>query len=377
MNQPQLLDGRYRIVKKLNEGGFGVTYLACDTRRPGEPLCVAKELRHEHQSNPKVIQLFHQEAEILERLGRHNQIPQLLAAFHQSNRLYLVQEYIDGATVYDELTSPLGKLKKTEKEVVALLRDVLTALKFVHQNQVVHRDIKPANLMRRRRDGKIMLIDFGAVKALAKSQIDTHGQMTTVSIGSPGYSPFEQLSQANPCPASDIYALGITAIEALTGLHPTELGTDPETLEIVWQDRTQVTPGFAALLTQMVHFHYARRFRNAEEALEELERTISTSAQDAVALHTIPPPVTSAHLPPVDFKPRRDVLKFLGFSAAGMLVALGSQQLLRERATSERAQSDPTLPDADGSSSSADLTAVSDSVEPSPSAQSGAGSPET
>ncbi|MEL7226310.1 MAG: protein kinase, partial [Cyanobacteria bacterium J06576_12] len=160
MSQPKLLDSRYRVTQKLSEGGFGVTYLAQDTRRPGGPLCVAKELRHEHQNNPKIIQLFHQEAEMLERLGCHDQIPQLLASFYEANRLYLVQEYIDGITVYDELLSPSGKRLKTEAEVVALLRDVLVALAFVHRHQVVHRDIKPANLMRRKRDGKIMLIDF-------------------------------------------------------------------------------------------------------------------------------------------------------------------------------------------------------------------------
>ncbi|MEO1792161.1 MAG: bifunctional serine/threonine-protein kinase/formylglycine-generating enzyme family protein [Cyanobacteria bacterium J06629_19] len=347
MSQPKLLDSRYRVTQKLSEGGFGVTYLAQDTRRPGEPLCVAKELRHEHQNNPKIIQLFHQEAEMLERLGCHDQIPQLLASFYEANRLYLVQEYIDGITVYDELLSPSGKRLKTEAEVVALLRDVLLALAFVHRHQVVHRDIKPANLMRRKRDGKIMLIDFGAVKALTHSQIQANGQLTTtVSIGSPGYSPHEQIFQGNPRPASDIYALGITAIEALTGVHPTELWTDPNTAELVWTDSAHFSPSLTAFLTQMVRHHFSRRFQDANAALKALE-IISPAA--APSVDPTKPPIQLLDPSPSEPSPslaltkvvgngvgdaplnrsRRDLLRFLGFSAAGMVITLGGQQLLR------------------------------------------------
>ena len=288
-----LLANRYEIVKKLSEGGFGVTYLARDIQRPSHPECVVKELHSFHYNKPDVLRLFQQEAQVLESLGEHDQIPRLLASFQENNRFYLVQEYIEGVTLRDELNPKnLPKQSKPEAYVLEFLRDTLTVLKFVHQQGVVHRDIKPENLMRRQRDGKIMLIDFGAVKELTQSQIKAPGRITaTVSIGTAGYSPFEQMQQGNPRPASDLYALGMTAIEALTGKAPSSLLLDPDTNKVIWRNSVKVSKYLGALLDQMVHPHYQRRFRDAGVVLQALAQIPGISASKTPSPQPISEPV--------------------------------------------------------------------------------------
>jgi serine/threonine protein kinase len=152
----KVLDGRYKLIKKLGAGGFGHTYMARDMRRPGSPLCVVKHLKPastDAEFIREARRLFNTEAEVLEKLGRHDQIPQLLAYFEENQQFFLVQEYIEGTPLNQEwkaepapdqpLSEPLPQKKITEAEAIALLKDVLGILEFVHAEGVVHRDIKP------------------------------------------------------------------------------------------------------------------------------------------------------------------------------------------------------------------------------------------
>ena len=188
------LRNHYCIIKSLGKGGFGDTYLAQDEDLPGKPKCVVKHLRPK-SSNPGILPiaqtLFEREANTLDKLGKyHQQIPQLLAHFQEEGEFYLVQEYIDGEDISKEL---IPNKKSSESYTVKLLKDILEVLAFVHQENVIHRDIKPQNLMRRRQDGKIVLIDFGAVKEISTLVINAAGQTTvTVAVGTPGYMPSEQ-----------------------------------------------------------------------------------------------------------------------------------------------------------------------------------------
>jgi serine/threonine protein kinase len=179
------LVGRYEILQQLGGGGFAITFLARDHLQPSKPLCVVKQLRP-HHTDPHVVEFFEKEAAILERLGKqHPQIPQLLAHFSENQNLYIVQEYIEGQDLSKEIV--LGK-RLSEGYVTKLLQEVLEVLSFVHQQDVIHRDIKPQNLMRRHQDGKIFLIDFGAVKELASLMINAQGQLvSSLVIGTPGY----------------------------------------------------------------------------------------------------------------------------------------------------------------------------------------------
>jgi serine/threonine-protein kinase len=270
----KLLDHRYQVIRVLAMGGFGQTYIAQDTRRPGNPLCVVKHLKPGTDSRvfDTAKRLFNSEAETLEKLGNHDQIPRLLAYFDENQEFYLVQEYIEGHTLAEELIP--GK-RWSESQVIQLLQEVLEILEFVHRQGVIHRDIKPDNIIRRASDNKLVLVDFGAVKQLRTQLVAVGGQASaTVVIGTPGYMPTEQ-GQGKPRPNSDIYSLGIIAIQALTGLQATELQEDPETGEIIWRHSTTVKHRLAAVLTKMVRYHFKDRYLNATEALQACKEAIN------------------------------------------------------------------------------------------------------
>jgi serine/threonine-protein kinase len=282
-----LLASHYQILKHLGGGGFGQTFLAQDTHLPGNPLCVVKQFQP-RVSDPTTLEtakrLFDREAQTLYRLGDHDQIPRLLAHFEQEDEFYLVQEFIDGQPLDQEFAN---RDKLDEASVRVLLRDTLQVLAFVHKQHVIHRDIKPANLIRRRRDGKIVLIDFGAVKEVSTQAAYSHGQTSiTVAIGSPGYMPSEQQA-FKPHFSSDIYAVGMVCLQALTGLNPRALAHDSQTGEYccaVLGDRISVSPSFAAILDKMVRYDYRQRYRDATEALQALEQLLKPEHSDTTIL---------------------------------------------------------------------------------------------
>lgn len=269
----QLVGGHYEVTARLGGGGFGETYLAKDLHLPDRPMRVIKRLCPRIQE-ASVLQLsrrlFETEAKVLYRLGTHPQIPQLFAHFEELSEFYLVQEYIDGKDLSYELLS--GKIWE-QFTVVDLLQNLLTVLSFVHQHNVIHRDIKPENIIRRR-DGQLFLIDFGIVKQIATPTMLLSGQSVeqsgyTVGIGTPGYMPSEQ-AHGEPKFASDLYAIGIIGIQALTGISPSHLEKD-DNLEILWRKSApKVYPEFADILAQMVRFDFRQRYPNANAAYESL-----------------------------------------------------------------------------------------------------------
>jgi eukaryotic-like serine/threonine-protein kinase len=266
------LSARYRVVEMLGSGGFGHTYVAEDTQRPGHPCCVLKHLSFA-STNPTLLQqarrMFLAEAETLERLGKHDQIPQLLAYFEEDQEFYLVQELIRGHSLRDEL--PDGCQWSTER-VTELLQDVLGILTFVHAEGVIHRDIKPDNLIRRASDQKLVLIDFGAVKnieqTIAKSLEDP--DQYSVPVFTSGYGASEQCL-GQPQFSSDIYALGMIGIQALTGIRPSQLEHDWQTGELVWREYTQVNGPLIEVLQTMTRYLFTQRYPSATAALQALQ----------------------------------------------------------------------------------------------------------
>ncbi|WP_138499092.1 serine/threonine-protein kinase [Nostoc sp. PA-18-2419] len=268
----KILDGRYEVISKLGEGGFGATYLAIDRKLPDKDQCVVKHFSPKATDTNTLSharRLFENEAKVLNRLGNHDRIPRLLAHFEEDQNFYLVQEFIPG---YD-LSREINRHKQwSQEKVIVLLEDILEALEFLHQHHVIHRDIKPSNLMRRQQDEKIVLIDFGAVKQISSPAINTQGQMTaTVVVGTPGYIPSEQ-SQGQPRLCSDIYAVGIIAIEALTNLNPMQLPRDNLTGEIIWHQQAQVSQQFAEIIEKMVKYDFRQRYQSATEVLQALQQ---------------------------------------------------------------------------------------------------------
>ncbi|MEH1919735.1 CHASE2 domain-containing serine/threonine-protein kinase [Nostoc sp.] len=266
-----LLSGRYKISQTLGAGGFGRTYLAQDTQRPGNPICVVKKLMPARQDT-RFLQvarrLFNSEAEILESLGKHHQIPELLAYFEDNQEFYLIQQYIEGHTLSEEL--PPVQNVQNESFVMEMLKEVLEVLEFVHQHRVIHRDIKPTNIIRCAEDNRLVLIDFGAVKLMQPSS-NEQTELATVAIGTRGYAPPEQFA-GHPRLCSDIYALGMIAIQAITGIPPQELHPDPETGNVMWRQTVQVSEGLAAILDKMVCYHFSDRYQSAAEVLQDLKR---------------------------------------------------------------------------------------------------------
>ncbi len=281
-----LLRDRYRIIKILGAGGFGETYLAEDTLRPGNPTCVVKQLKI-IGDNPKAHQLaqrlFESEATVLGRLGEHSQIPRLLAYFEVQQAFYLVQEMVEG-DLLRELISRDRPL--SQKAVVGLLRDLLPVISFVHANGVIHRDIKPSNIIRRQADGRYVLIDFGAVKTISTQMIaaDTSSFDTpitsTVGIGTQGYMPSEQ-SAGMPTVRSDLYALGVSAIEALTGKPPHAFKRS-DSGEIIWSHTLeQISPTLTQIIDKMVRYDFNQRYPCAQDVLNDLAQLDHDQLSDA------------------------------------------------------------------------------------------------
>ena len=271
MQSGQILRNHYKIIKSLGTGGFGDTYLAQDLDLPGNPKCVVKHLKPK-SLDPIVLsiarKLFEREAETLYKLGRDSdQIPRLFAHFQEGREFYLVQEYIEGQDISRELTP--GK-KLSESETIALVKGILEALTVAHHNNIIHRDIKPQNLMRRRSDNQIVLIDFGAVKEISVLTTNQKGATTlTVAVGTLGYMPSEQ-NCGKPKLSSDIYAVGMVGIKALTGKDPESFPTDQNTGNIIWRNEAQVSKYLADILDKMVHQYFPQRYDNATEALKAL-----------------------------------------------------------------------------------------------------------
>ncbi len=274
---PLILDGRYLPSRLLGQGGFGAAFLACDRRSPTLRKCVVKLFQPSSDLSPSQLEtaqkLFEKEAVVLDELGnQHPQIPNLLAYFPlessgwQSSQtqqfFYIVQDYIDGQDLEAELAME-GQF--SEEKVREVLEEILKVLQFVHDQDVIHRDIKPSNIMRDRQ-GRLYLLDFGAVKQVTQ-QANNLGKST--GIFSMGYAPPEQMRGHDVFPSTDLYALAVTCIVLLTGKDPKEL-YDSHNGRWNWKDKTQVSDSLADILDKMLQSTPSDRFGSAEQVLKLL-----------------------------------------------------------------------------------------------------------
>ena len=270
----QVLRNRYKIISQIGKGIDHKTYLALDLELPGSPKRVVKSisLTEKEFKDTELLthaqKLFYGEAKSLSML-QHQQIPKIYDYFvEEKQKQYIVQEYIEGHGLNQEIQP---NLIWSEQKTIHFLKDILAILVFVHENKVIHRDIKPSNIMRRE-NGELVLIDFGSVKLPPIWQLENKEKKTYTNTGTPGYVPSEQ-SQGTPKLASDIYAVGIIAIQALTGLKAKEIfdNRDSETNEIIWCNKIKVSKKLVNIINKMVRYDYRQRYQKAKEVLEEIE----------------------------------------------------------------------------------------------------------
>ncbi len=297
--------------------------------------CVIKQFFPQVQGTvalEKATELFKEEAKRLYELGDHPQIPQLIAYFEQDKRLYLVQEFIEGQTLLEELQQQ-GVF--SEGKIRQLLADLLPVLKFVHERGVIHRDIKPENIMRRRSPspstltphrerGELVLIDFGVSKQAAATLT---GQVGT-TVGTPGYAPVEQL-RGLVYPASDLYSLGVTCMRLLTGCLPKKDGSDGLYDGVnacwIWRERlptgTVISPQLGEVLDKLIQERVRDRYQDAGQVLEALNApTPSLSQASATASEpvNVSPPDSLSSAVRVDYTRLRDLLAAANWEEADM-----------------------------------------------------------
>jgi serine/threonine protein kinase len=298
------LNGRYRVISALGTGGFGTTYLAEDQHRPGHPRCVVKQLQL-NSDNAQLVnvtrRLFNTEAETLQKISHHEQIPELLASFEEEGQFFLVQEFIPGPSLVSEI---LSEQSLSEPRVTKLLKEILNVLEFVHAKGVVHRNLKADNLIHHQQLDKWVLINFGSEKALKEisSQLMGQKRSSTVSFTPSAHKPSEQTISTSSA-STDIYSLGMICLQALTGMPPSEIERDPKTGEISWpaEITSHVSPKLRNIISKMVFHDSRQRYSSATEVLQALD----TSPAFPLPKHSTKPPqsVTSAEVTPQAPKP--------------------------------------------------------------------------
>ena len=355
-NQPVLgkfLNGHYKIIQILSTGAFGYTYLAEDTWLPGNPQCVVKhfQAKGNHPKRWEICKrLFMSEAQTLNNLGYHDQIPQLLDCIEDKQGFYLVEELIVGKPLSAELPirEHCGK-PWSEVQCVELLDDVLGILEFIHSQGVIHCDLHPKNLIRRTSDGRLVLIDFGAARPMGHSQvkpkvIPIQRFMASVAIPPLGYVPAEQLI-GQPRPNSDLYALGMIAIETLTGLNPMQLQADPNTGELNWQQHVSVSESMVSVLNPMVRYDFKDRYQSVTDARRAIKGLAIRSEEQGMRKEELSDPFvyeSPSGLQPLIAPTDAEELA-LCFHTVSPLAQSRSSQPALERGATEELQSSSTI----------------------------------
>jgi serine/threonine protein kinase len=262
-----LIHDRYNLICQLGQGGFGKTYLAEDITRPNTPRVVLKQFSPTALNDSvEALRLFKLESDRLAQVGCNEHIPEFLESFEDGGQHYIIQQYIDGQNLAQEL---LEQGPATPHAIQDLLNEILPVLGFIHENQLLHRDIKPENIIRRS-DGRLFLVDFGAAKAVSETVLAKTG----TTIGSAAYvSPEQSVGKAGY--ASDLYSLGVTCIHLLTNVPPFDL-IDLYSGGWHWRDYlsdgARIKPDLADILDRMIERTLTKRFRTASEVLTQLKK---------------------------------------------------------------------------------------------------------
>jgi WD40 repeat protein len=269
----QLLDDRYQVIQTVEASRYSQVYIAKDVTQPGNPQCKISCFRPvstDYASLEAAREIFRSEAQKLYQLSSYcDRIPQVLSAFEYNQDFYLVEEAIEGRPLSEELA--VGRLL-TEDQAIDMLSDVLATLNVAHEEQLIHGDITPSNLIGCTREHstdnpEIVLVNFAGLRKICNPLLPTQD---VPLLGTPSYMPAEQ-SQGDQQPNCDLYALGLTTIQALSGLHPSQIDFDPETAAIAWPPNIEISSSLSEILERMVCLDPGDRYQSATEVLHDLQ----------------------------------------------------------------------------------------------------------
>ncbi len=278
-----LLGGRFRVVQTIADDTYGQTYLVEDTVAAEMPRWIAKSFCLINKTNLQLDwarSLFRNQVPKLQQLSdRSADFPKITTYFEQEEEFYIVEEAIDGTRLSDETAA--GRLYN-EAELIQFLRQVLASLNIAHSSNMVHGDICPRNLIRRKlsqrqpqdnqskniNDQHFVLTNFAVLKGIYAT-----AAQNGVVLGTPSYMPFDQ-ALGNFTPSCDIYALGLTAIQLLTGFHPSQLVRREDLNLLDWQMGSEIHPKLAIILNRMVKHHPEDRYQTAQEVLYDLDNML-------------------------------------------------------------------------------------------------------
>ena len=265
--QQHILNKRYRIIQQIGKGGFGAVYKAADTQFADRPLAI-KEMS-QNNLNPQELreatEAFKREAHLLASLT-HPNLPRIYEQFSDTGRLYLVMDYIEGETLEAYLDKMGGKLPVDKVLTIGIqLTSVLEYL-HTHQPPIIFRDLKPANVMLTT-DNHIFLIDFGIARLFKPGQAKD-----TTALGSLGYAAPEQYGKAQTTPRTDIYSLGVTLHQMLSGDDPTDSPFHFAPLQL---HGYPLLADLARLIAQMLEVDSSKRPAGVSEIKQKLQHIYS------------------------------------------------------------------------------------------------------
>ncbi len=298
-----LLKQRYRVQRRLGQGGFGAVYQARDTLFKNT-LRAIKEMSQSGlspQERQQAISAFEQETNLLASLV-HPHLPRIYDYFEEAGRWYLVMDFLPGETLEARLERmPTGTLSVEETLDIGI--QLSSVLGYLHTRQppIIFRDLKPANVMRTP-EGDLYLIDFGIARLFKPGQ----AKDTTI-LGSPGYAAPEQYGKAQTTASADIYSLGALLHQALSGVDPSTNGP------LLWDFKplgAAIPTHLAQLVRQMVNRHADERPASMaviRQELQQMSRRQTIGGYTLSAAPSTPPalplPVTPASPPGVPQRP--------------------------------------------------------------------------
>lgn len=321
--------GHYHIRTKIGQGGFGRVYKARDVKLNRDAalkfLSAPKEDIH--------MKLFEREAKVIAALGEHSSIVTIYSWGEYKGEYYFALEYMEGSA--SDLVKKSARKGLPVKDAVRITLKCADALAFAHGRRILHRDIKPANILVRGNGKQVKLCDFGLARFRPAGDVTM--TLSGTASGSPPYMSPEQARFETLDERSDIYSLGVTFYELLSGRLPVQGSTVTETLEGIRRDegvplrkiRPELPAPVLSIVEKATAFRINERYASAKELVADLQRALDELNASSDAETTLAPPDPETVLAPdtedrltTTEKPKHNIRRAVFATVAAILVAL-------------------------------------------------------